>query len=108
MYPSSSVWYREPADLVGFFEPTPVSKQLDEFIERMPARRVQAPDLAYVEGALRRFLLPVMYPKRRLFPPWWAVHGRWDIGRDGVARPVKLPDSAPYADELFDLMSTEA
>ena len=29
MYSSEPVWFRKPADLVGFFEPTPVSKQLD-------------------------------------------------------------------------------
>ena len=84
--PSHTAWFRDPSDLVGFFEPTPISKQLDELLDRFPHRRVQAPDLSLVDGPLRKFLLPVMYPKRRLLPPYWAINGRWRMDPDGVAR----------------------
>ena len=106
--PSHTAWFLDPSDLVGFFEPTPVSKQLDELLDRFPCRRVQAPDLSFVDGPLRKFVLPVMYPKRRLLPPYWAVNGRWRMDPDGVARQVKMPDSAPYAAELHKLLVTEA
>ena len=57
------VWFRKPADLVGFFEPTPVSRQLDEYLDRFPHRHVNAVSVSTVVGPLKKFLLPVMYPK---------------------------------------------
>ena len=108
MYPSEAVWFRKPADLVGFFEPTPVSKQLDAYLDRFPCRRVEASDLTYVDGPLKKFLLPVMYPKRKLVPPVFLVDGPWVQDRDGRARQVALRDSAPYASQLHELMVSEA
>ena len=108
MFQSEPVWFRKPADLVGFFGQTPVSKQLDAYLDRFPRRRVEATDLAYVDGPLKKFLLPVMYPKRRLVPPHWSVSGRWNVDRDGRAKEVALPDTAPYASQLHELMRSEA
>ena len=53
-------WIRDPACLIGMWEPSPVSKQLDVWIHRRKGDEID--ERVRVEGAIRKFVLLVCAP----------------------------------------------
>ena len=53
-------WIRDPACLIGMWEPSPVSKQLDVWIRRRKGDEID--EQVRVEGAIRKFVLLVRTP----------------------------------------------